>query len=706
MSSPKPEPLIANRQSPIWEWALLVLILILAASLRLWRLDSIPPGFTHDEAGHGHDAVAILNGARPIYQTVGYGREPLYDYLVAGLMALFGPTGGVLRFSSVILGLLTLLATFLWVREAFDGPTALATTALQAASFWSLSVSRQALRSGLLPALFAFAGYFYWRAIGRGEARPEEGAGWKRLILAVPRPYRYGMLCALFIGATLYTYMPARVTWVVFPAFLAYLALAHRAAFRRAWLPALLSVLLGLLLAAPLFTYLRAHPEAEQRLTMLNEPLQALTSGDVSVVASRAWGCVAGFFIPGAGDRFLAYNIPGRPIFDPVTGMLFLIGAGLCLARWRRPACAFALLWFLVGISPSLITGATAGFTRSIAALPVAYLFPALAIVEGTRWAARRWGQSAAKGILVGFVVLVIVTAAISAHDYFIAWGESPDVRAAYMVPLTEVARYLDDAPPGERVGISAYLPHAPHDPYVLDMNLRRDDLSLRWFDGRRAIVFPPESSAVLIAPAGVALDPYFADLPGFSLRERVALREDDADPYFDVYDWEPQAAVAALQEWARDGVADPPMPVDFGPSTGSGQGAVQLFGYDLRTPQVAPGGTVELVTFWRVTDPGPLRPRNLSNAEEDWAVFIHALDGAGNVIGQEDRLDAPAWDWQAGDVIAQIHRFALQPAFSEGPIVLEVGVYRRSDGLRLPVLAEGSVVGNRVLLQPLEIVK
>jgi hypothetical protein len=700
LPSPQPESPIANRQSPIWEWALLVLILILAASLRLWRLDSVPPGFTHDEAGHGHDAVAILNGARPVYQTVGYGREPLYDYLIAALMAVFGPAGSVLRFASVLLGLLTLLATFLWAREAFDGVTALATTALQAVSFWSLAVSRQALRSGLLPVLFALAAYFYWRAIGarRGEARPEPTSSIRHILLAVPRPYGYALACALCTGATLWTYIPARVMWIVFPAFLAYLALAHRPVFRRAWLPTLLAVLVGMLLSAPLFAYLRAHPGAEQRLAMLDEPLRALRAGHVSAVLEQAWSCVMGFFIPGAGDRFLAYNVPGRPIFGSVTSALFLIGVGLCLARWRRPACAFALLWFLVGISPSLITGATASFTRSIGALPVAFLFPALAVVEGARWAARQLGRRAAGTIRVGFVALVIVTGAISARDYFVVWGESPEVRAAYMAPLTEVAHYLEGAPPSERVGISAYLPRAPHDPYVLDVSLRRDDLSLHWFDGRRAIVLPAQASGVLIAPAGVSLDPYFAGLTGLDLRERVPLRADDADPYFDVYDWELRAMTAALQERARGDVAGPPLPVDFG-------GAVQLVGYDLRTPQVTPGGTVELVTLWQVVDPEPLRPRNLSNVEEDWVVFTHALDGTGNVVGQEDRLDAPAWDWQAGDVIAQIHRFALQTDLSNGSVTLEVGLYRPSDGVRLPVIVDGSVAGNRALLEPLEIV-
>ncbi|HEY4689645.1 MAG TPA: hypothetical protein VIK33_10060, partial [Anaerolineae bacterium] len=52
----------------------LLAILFVAAAFRLYRLDDIPPGFTHDEADHAADAVAILNGARPIYETVGYGR--------------------------------------------------------------------------------------------------------------------------------------------------------------------------------------------------------------------------------------------------------------------------------------------------------------------------------------------------------------------------------------------------------------------------------------------------------------------------------------------------------------------------------------------------------------------------------------------------------------------------------------------------------
>ena len=55
--------------------------------------------------------------------------------------------------------------------------------------------------------------------------------------------------------------------------------------------------------------------------------------------------------------------------------------------------------------------------------------------------------------------------------------------------------------------------------------------------------------------------------------------------------------------------------------------------------------------------------------------------------------------------MIAQIHRFKLQPDLGAGPVALEVGIYRRSDWMRLPVLVDGDVVGDSVLLQSLEVV-
>jgi hypothetical protein len=201
-----------------------------------------------------------------------------------------------------------------------------------------------------------------------------------------------------------------------------------------------------------------------------------------------------------------------------------------------------------------------------------------------------------------------------------------------------------------------------------------------------------------LIAPSGASLDSYFVDLPGLRVRQRVEMRADDLEPYFVVYDWEPRITLSALRERVKGELLELTLPVDFG-------GALRFIGYDLRTPKVAPGGVVELLTLWQVTDPLPLRPPNLDDVSGEWVLFTHALNAAGAIVGQEDRLDAPTWDWQAGDVVAQLHRFTLPPDLSPEPVSLEVGAYRRADQTRLPVLVDGSVVGDRVLLRRVEVV-
>jgi hypothetical protein len=114
-------------------------------------------------------------------------------------------------------------------------------------------------------------------------------------------------------------------------------------------------------------------------------------------------------------------------------------------------------------------------------------------------------------------------------------------------------------------------------------------------------------------------------------------MRPDDLNPYFDVYDWTPPVTREALLDRAQGALLDLALPVDL-------DGALALLGYDLRTMVVAPGEMVELVTVWEVADPARVQPQDLSNAGQDLVFFTHAIDAAGVIAGQEDRLDAPAW--------------------------------------------------------------
>jgi hypothetical protein len=214
--------------------------------------------------------------------------------------------------------------------------------------------------------------------------------------------------------------------------------------------------------------------------------------------------------------------------------------------------------------------------------------------------------------------------------------------------------------------------------------------------------VFPDATRSLLVVPSSTPLDPYFAERLNLSSVERVHLRPDDVDPYFDVFEWDQDVALTLFltpQSGAvTAGSKSVGLPVSFG-------GVVELLAYESLTPTVEPSGTVELVTLWRILGPdelGPVLPRDYGHAV---VIFAHVLDAADAIVGQEDRLDTPAWDWRSGDAFVQLHRFRIDADAPLGLYRLEVGIYIRADLARLPVIVDDVEVDDRVLLSPVEVV-
>jgi hypothetical protein len=256
-------------------------------------------------------------------------------------------------------------------------------------------------------------------------------------------------------------------------------------------------------------------------------------------------------------------------------------------------------------------------------------------------------------------------------------------------------------------VAISSIYPNRFHDPAALKMILRRDDLALRWFTGsfvdmtgapHAGLIFPQVNLAkaaepspglpIVIVQAIAPIDPIFA--PAFEQRaeriDSIPLRPDDFNPGFDVYRFDSAGALSDLLSSATP----PTQTLDFGHT-------LDLIGYDVRTPQVRPGATVEVVTYWRVTSP----------FEQEAILFTHALSGDPDrpVLTQQDTLDAPSWYWTPGDAFAQVHRFDIPADATPRSYPLEVGVYTREGGTRLPVYdAAGSVVDDHVIIGAVEV--
>jgi len=85
-------------------WGVL-LVLFLAAALRISQLTDVPPGLAHDEVAHWLIAQDILNGHHAIYFSQAYGQEPLYNYTLAGAVALIGNHSLALRWVSMAFSL-------------------------------------------------------------------------------------------------------------------------------------------------------------------------------------------------------------------------------------------------------------------------------------------------------------------------------------------------------------------------------------------------------------------------------------------------------------------------------------------------------------------------------------------------------------------------------------------------------------------------
>ncbi len=656
----------------------LILILWFAFALRTHQLTAIPPGLTHDEANHGRDSINILDGVLLFYFPLNYGSEPFYNYVVAGSMALVGENLFALRLVNVMFGLLAIAAVYLWANWAFDRRSALITASLVAVSFWPLASSRQALRAGMLPFLATAAALFFWLIFRWGQKAGEHHKPQNRQAL-----WWAVLGFAVCVAATLHAYLAARVLWLMYPLFLAYLAFAHRPLFRAIWRPVLAGLILAMLLVLPMFAYVQAHPEAETRLQMLDGPLQSLSSGQLGPVLANAQEALLAFLWPGFGDHFLAYNIPGRPVLEVLTALFFLAGLVVTLLCWKKPAYAFVLIWFVTGILPSLVTGPEANTTRNLGALPPTYILPALGFVAVFRAAIKQWGRPARAAAAAALALWLILAGAVSVGDYFIRWAQSPDVRAAYQHTLGEALDYLTGLPDREPVVISSVYPGAAHDPSIARV-LAPEMSDLRWIDARFAMIFPSGQGAQLVLPSSTPLNPAFEHLT--RPLETVNLRPDDLDPSFSFYELQ-----AAAWDW-------PDKPLNFG-------NALYLLGGRWLEDSVAPGEVAQLLTAWQVIEPSKVGPIVPPAFETDVLLFTHVLDASGNILTQRDALEAPSWDWQAGDILLQVHPVNVPTETQPGTYETVVGVYDRASGDRLPLLdSAGEIVDSSAFVVPLTV--
>ena len=516
---------MSNQSGPMARrWLLplaLLLITALAAFLRFWQLDRIPPGFHYDEAYEALEAWRVLTqrGYHPIFFPGNFGVEPMFIYLTSLAFRLFGETPIVMRGVAALIGTLTVPALYALGRELMRSdklmPAALPLFAAFALAImrWHIFFSRVGIEPILVPFLLTLMLWAFWRA-----RRTNSLVAWIAFgVTAGLGPYTYpaGRLLpviALVLGVGMLVWRIGETRKQVDKetgkqgnketgkrAPIGVTSLLRTSA------PLLLSGVVALVVVAPLALNWLQHPD---QLLLRSSQIAVGPAGATGGTPVRNLLATAAMFNL-RGDPDPRNNQPGLPVLDILMSIPFLIGLGVTLWRWRRPVFGVTLLAGAIMLIPTVLSEYAPHFRRAMGATPIVALLCGLglAILLGQRRAdlatrpdevpvrLREEGVSSEQ-IAVGMdrlrwlgrviIVAVIMLGAMvyTMTAYFGKWGNSQAIYYAYDQGLWEIGQYVLGLPADEAV----YITPRPATDMTLAFALR-EGRPVRHFDGRHAFI-------------------------------------------------------------------------------------------------------------------------------------------------------------------------------------------------------------------------
>jgi hypothetical protein len=470
------ESSVADQRKPagvrrLWpDLVIVVAITAVAVALRYYRIGEVPPGFNSDEAVGAVGALETLrSGVRLHYAGQG-GGGALGFYIAALAFALFGPGVATIRGTAAFAGVVSIIATYLLVREMFrDDAGGLRHARLLAAlaalgmatSSWHVASSRVAFAAIGVPFLQAPAAFFLWRGLRTGRRIHFILSG--VLLAAVAFIYMSGAFVPLVFAAFfLVQWAIARLSGRRTPAHLPLAGPSQAESppfLRRPWLVVhfrnlLWCVGVAVLFLLPMVYFLLTTPEAatqRAQQTLFINPL--INQGDPWGTLWRSlWGNLAAF---GLSLDWLHGQAPANLIISIPMTLLFVVG--LAVGTWRglrgRPAYLFAALGWAIMLTPSILSpDSIPHAARALGAAVSTYTLIAIGMLAVAGLAQRLVGAAAraAPGPTARAAVTGVVLAGLwlgqvpqllaSYHHYFNVWPLTNDAQAAFHVYAVDLA--------------------------------------------------------------------------------------------------------------------------------------------------------------------------------------------------------------------------------------------------------------------------
>ena len=654
----------------------LLAILAVAASLRLPALDRIPPGFQFDEAYNAIDAWRVTQGARDLFFPANGGREPLLSYWQALFFAALGPSLSSLRLASAVASLITLAVVAVAVARLFAHRRdaawlGLLTAAVMTVSYWHLHFSRYSIRAILVPLFMTLVFWMY-----------AEGTGPR-----APRVLPLFAAGAALAGAV-YAHPTGRLIPLALAAYSLWLALIDR---RHAWgylLSLGLTAAVGFALFLPLGVYFLDHQWlfwGHPSDVSIFDP--SVHGGSIpAALVAQTLAVLGMFFVQGDTSNF--HNLPGRPVFDPLLAVFFVVGLGVAVvacvrARGRdRSPYALAALWGGLGLAPTLFSDAAPNYSRAIGALPVLCLLTALGLLTATEGLARvvtgrgRPGDPAATAsspraapwLAFGLPALVLlVSGAWTARDYFQVWSQQPTLYYSYDADKEDAARLIQGWTATDHV-------------YLMPLWASQSTIAFLTRDNPPASI---EMSRGLVLPAADGKDAVYT-FPAAQERrsrlltswlgnaaERTMPLDRQGNGLLIVY----RVPSAARPQFAAERIVWG----DVRPTYERDDrfvAAPRLVGWQGDTIR-APGDRLQYLLYWHA--PQPLGT--------DLTVFAHLVDASGKTVLQDDHqplsTSHPVSMWRPNEIILDYTEFRLPDSLPPGQYSLRVGWYDLATGQR-----------------------
>ena len=381
---------------------LLILIALLAFTLRVYKIDEYPVGITWDEPALGYNAYSILQTGRDEYgkflpitlKSFGDEKPGFFVYYLIPSVALFGLNKFAIRLPSALAGVGMIVAIYFLVKLLFPKRKELTwlphlSALLLAISPWHLHFSRGGWEVNLALLTIALGTIFFLKAL-------ETQAN------------KFWLLAFSLFSISLYVYHGAKV-------FLVVLMVGALAIFwkelkslpkqqKRLGLVLLILLLVPLLLSfrgsakrakvTNVFSYTRSEEEAAQLLSQ-EEFFPSLSYfvyhnegiNKVRWIAERYFNHFSGRFLFFEGDwQSPRHSTPYMGMMYYVEIPFLILGIGYALTKIKEKEKNFLFWWLIVSPVPAAVTRDAVHGLRSYWLVVPLMIFTAIGILMAFSW--------------------------------------------------------------------------------------------------------------------------------------------------------------------------------------------------------------------------------------------------------------------------------------------------------------------------------